>query len=114
MYFRSGPTCSRSKSQDNIPKQDRVKKANYLQCRTDKTPCRIPCPKCKCNTGFSKLFKSTENVWRHLFQIHRLDKNDYPSIEYVIFVLEKISIALEKGIKIETIPEVVKLEMIIK
>lgn len=74
----------------------------------------ILCPKCKHSTGFSKIFRSTENVWRHLHQIHRLDKNEFPSTDYVIQVLEKISIYLENQTTIETIPEVVKLRMVIK
>lgn len=97
-----------------MSKSDQVKKSNHLQCRTDKTPCRIPCPKCKYDTGFSKLFKSTENVWRHLHQIHRLDKNEFPSTNYVIQVLEKISLAIENGNRLEDIPDVVRLGMIIK
>lgn len=91
-----------------------VKKAKHLKCRTDKTSCLLPCPKCKKSKGHTKLFRSTENVWRHLYQLHQLDKMNYPSTEYVISVLEKISIALEQGIKIETIPEVVKLRMVVK
>ena len=85
-----------------------------LLCRTDKSRCIISCPKCYENTSHSKLFKSPENLWRHLWQAHTLDKNEYPSIEEVIYVLEEISIALQNNISLTTIPGAVKWKMIIK
>ncbi len=87
-----------------------VQKPKVKSCRTDKTKCSTHCPKCK----HSKLFNSTENIWRHLWQVHQLDKYEYPSIEEVIEVLEEISIALENNIPLTTIQRAVKWGMIVK
>lgn len=91
-----------------------VKKSKVLRCRTDKTKCRTPCPKCIVSTGHSKLFKSTENLWRHLWQNHALDKNEYPTNVEVVDVLEEISIALHNDVPLTTILRAVKLGMIIR
>ena len=90
-----------------------IKKPNVLRCRTDKTRCRVKCPKCLKSTGFSKLFISPENLWRHLYQSHSFDKNYEPSISHVIEVLEKISIALKEKKSLE-IAESIEIGMIVK
>lgn len=90
-----------------------IKKTNHLQCWTDKTTCRFPCPKCK-KTGHSAIFISPENLLRHLYQSHSFDKNNYPSIVFVVGVLEKISIALQNKKSLEKITEAVELGLVIK
>ena len=90
-----------------------VKKANHHRCRTDKTNCTILCPKCKTLTGHSAWFRSPENLWRHLFQVHNYEKNEYPSIPLVIDVLDEISIALKNDIPLDTIALTVKWNMLI-
>ena len=92
-----------------------IKKTKVLRCKTDKTKCIIRCPKCeiKCRCH-SKLYKSPENLWRHLYQVHIIDKNDYPSVELVIQVLEKISNCLKNKIPLTSISLAVKSKMIVK
>ncbi|WP_156800715.1 hypothetical protein [Candidatus Nitrosopumilus sediminis] len=93
----------------------RVKKANYRRCRTDKTPFTSRCPKCYLsNNHRSRTFKTPENLWRHLHQIHDFDRNEYPSIPLVIDVLDEISSALSQSIPLDTITLAVKWRMIIQ
>ena len=78
----------------NMNKKLQVKKTKF-QCRTDKNPCCIRCPKCELTQkSHSKLFKTPESLWRHLWQSHSLDQNLYPSIDETIKILEKISISI--------------------
>lgn len=103
----------RSDLGDNMFKEKQLEKANHLRCRTDKTKFKTICPKCK-KTGHSKLFNSPENLCRHLDQSHSFDRNDYPTINYVIEVLEKISLALKEKRSPKKVAEAVELGMIIK
>ena len=95
-------------------KTNQIEKPKVLRCRTDKTRCRLRCPKCLKNTSFSKLFKSPENIWRHLYQVHRIDENEFPTTKNTIQILEKISFALQQKIPIEDINEAKELKMVIK
>jgi len=96
-------------------KVTQIKKGKDHRCRTDKTPCRIKCPKCYLsNKRLCGSFKTPENLWRHLFQIHNFDKDSYPSISQVIEILDEISFALENKISLETVSIAVKWEMLIK
>ncbi len=95
-------------------KESQVKKTN-LQCRTDKNPCTIRCPKCEINQrSHSKLFKTPESLWRHLWQSHTLDKNEHPSTEETIQILEKISAFLRVGASLSQFSEAKKLGMIVR
>lgn len=91
------------------------KKGNYHRCRVDKSSCRIKCPKCYLsNKRLCGSFKTPENLWRHIFQIHNIDRDIYPSISQVIEVLDDISYALDNKIPLENISLAVKWEMLIK
>ena len=98
-----------------VSKQHQVKKTKVLRCRRDTTECRIRCPKCERNQkSHSKLFKNPQNLWRHLWQSHSTDKNDYPSNDLTVQVLEEITTALHNDDPLDTIPQAVSWSMIIK
>lgn len=88
-----------------------IKKGNIS--RTDTTPCLTRCPKCIQNKGRSKLFRNPQNLWRHLWQTHSYDRNDYPTNELVIHVLDQIAVALHLRISLTSIHDAVKLKMVV-
>lgn len=84
-------------------------------CTTDTTPCTIRCPKCELyNKSHAKILRNPQNLWRHLWQTHSFDRNDYPSNDLVIKVLEEITSALHNGISIEKVVLARKWNMIVK
>lgn len=87
----------------SVTKQNKNKPNNI--CRSDTTPCNIICPKCMLyNKSHSKIFRNPQNLWRHLWQSHSsFGRNEYPSNDLVIKVLDEITVALHEGIAIERV-----------
>lgn len=90
--------------------------SSRILCRTDKTSCLIHCPKCEFNKRACKhtrAFKKPETVWRHIFQIHILDANEFPNNELSIKALEEVSQALKNKTDLDKLELPKKLGMII-
>lgn len=89
----------------------------YGHIAFDKNTCPtlIRCIKCKLHShdGKSKSFRNTQSATKHLLRNHssKDEKNnnskEFPTFLEIFAVYEKISICLEKGIPISTIPEVI-------
>ena len=88
-----------------------IKKRERHICRTDKTPCKLRCPKCIRAKYRSKIFKSPGNLWHHLYQVHNSDRSKYPSISLVVEVLDEISLALKNNESLSTVTRAVKWKM---
>ena len=74
--------------------------SSRILCKTDKTSCLLHCPKCEYNKRackHTKAFKKPESVWRHFFQTHILDVNEYPNIEFSNLAFVSISTLYFRG-----------------
>lgn len=85
---------------------------NHVAFHRNKYRTRITCPKCqndstRCGIK-SKSFFSTASLTRHVLKSHTNTKisQNPPSITELFFCLEKIAVALENGVPINTIAEV--------
>ncbi len=93
-----------------------VARRSCLLCRTDKTLCRLHCPKCEIEKTCraTRAFKKPESVWNHLTQKHASESNLFPSKELSIQLLEEISQSLKNGTDLDQLQQQNKLGMIVK
>jgi len=66
----------------------------------------VKCIKCENEKGRLPSFRNTASLTKHILKFHQEEKNIPPTFSEVFLVLEKIAVALEKNIPINTIQEV--------
>ena len=90
---------------------------NHIPFYRNKEPRKQVCKKCeedKRRGSIVKIFQNTESVTKHLLRNHQSTKNNFPTFEEYFGVLEKIAIRLEKGESLESIPEVIIWNILVK
>ena len=90
-----------------------IKKRVHHRSRTDKTRFNFTCPKCS-DYQKSKTFDSTQNLFRHLEQVHNLDNMEYPSSLQVMDFLDNMSWALNNSILRNMLLQAVKWRVIVQ
>lgn len=60
-------------------------------------PTRIKCPKCERRIGRtrSRIFKNCKQLAHHLVKVHKIDSEEFPTLEQSVYLVEVYSIMLQ-------------------
>ena len=64
----------------------------------NKTETLVRCPKCHLiKNRKSRIFKSPQSLWKHIWQVHQSDKTQIPSTDDTVMLLEVYCVMLKLG-----------------